>query len=126
MPKKSNFHELLALILEQQQRLQHQILLSDAVFTEFVDEVSRQFDEIHYAIEALKNRSADNLDQAIENEKVKHLKQQVLILSKHLHRLEEQNAKYGLAAPPHLAIQIDEYRDQLAAVTEEIKQWTNS
>lgn len=119
---ENSIREMLEAVLDNLQRLQHQQLLSDAVFTEFIEETSRQFDQVHYLIDALKAERAD-LDQQIEAQRIDHLKRQILAISTHLYKLKERASLMGLETPVHIEVQIEEYEKKLAVINEQLERF---
>jgi hypothetical protein len=95
----ANFDSLLAQYLDNLQFLQHQILLTDAVLIEFIEETARHFDQLDALLEGRSTQQAD-----IDRESLQRILRQYRIS---LNRLREQEAIYAGLPPVELQNQID-------------------
>jgi hypothetical protein len=103
----------LALVLDNLQQLQHQQLLNEVAIREHVEISSEEFDRLYALYEAMRRNDGIDIESAVRDENFRHLERQVLILTRHLHSLQEKEAYYGIDAPAHIKIQIEDYAEKL-------------
>lgn len=111
--------------------------LDESIIREFIEESSKQFDEIDFRLKAIERRrwyhrligwlfgKQKNYDALITDEEIRHLKKELLTLKRHLNKLKEKKAAYGLESPVSVDIQIEDYEDKIGEIINKIESIQN-
>lgn len=119
--RQQSLEETTAQIFDRLQEAHTRQLLSEAVLSEFIAETSTELDRLSVTIEALKQDTDSDIDQAIINEERKSLKRQLSNLNRHLNKLKEKQAEYGIGTPVHIEIQIEDYEVKINEVINQLE-----
>lgn len=116
------FRDTFALMHDAIQEIKAQQLLDEAILSEFIEWSADEIDNIHDTLAAIQiAQPGDDFDKLIEIVQRESLKRQLVALTKHLGILLEQQAQYGIAAPPHLIIQIERIEEKIQQLRTQIE-----
>lgn len=110
---------MLEKIFDNLQEIRIRQLLLEAIVQEFIEDVSSHFDELELQITAIEKQ--DTFEKDLSKVKLESLKRRVIITTKRLTFLLEQQAITGLDTSYSVIHQIEQAEDEIRELQSEIR-----